>query len=143
MTNAKQSVCCCKKRCFDNKLLLLVIQEFTCPLCAGGFIEELPPNGSHERSRSTSSNDDVEIGDYDNHRLNDRISSLLMTSIGGGHRADDDSDQSSNQDGSSASKYTHHLQSQAHCINKILCIQTLRWSTKTWQKPTWNRDAKF
>lgn len=81
----------------------MIVQEFTCPLCAGGFIEELPPNGTNDRSRSTSSNDDVEIGEFD-HRLNERISSLLMSSIGGGIRSmDDDSDQSSNQDGSSTS----------------------------------------
>lgn len=74
-------------------------------MCAGGFIEELPPNGSNNRSRSTSSNDDVEIpGELDNHRLNERISSLLMSSIGGGLRSmDDDSDQSSTQEGSSTS----------------------------------------
>lgn len=83
-------------------------QEYTCPLCAGGFIEELPPNGSNDRSRSTSSNDDIESGEYDNHRINERISSLLMNSFGGGgvRSMDDDSDQSSNQDGSSASMYS-------------------------------------
>lgn len=89
---------------FITKLMLFRMQEFTCPLCAGGFIEELPPNGTHERSRSTSSNDDVEIGENVNHRLNEQISSFMMSSLGGGLRVDDDSDQSSNQDGSSASK---------------------------------------
>lgn len=83
-------------------------QEFTCPLCASGFIEELPPNNTSARSHSSSSNDDVEIqGDFDNsHRFNERISSLLMSSIDGNLRfADDDSDQSSNQDGSSSSMF--------------------------------------
>lgn len=82
------------------------MQEFTCVLCGAGFIEELPPNGSSDRSRSTSS-DDVEIpGEFENHRLNERISSLLMSSIGGGLRAmDEDSDHSSNQDGSSSSMF--------------------------------------
>lgn len=87
---------------------ILYQQEYTCPLCAGGFIEELPPNGSTDRSRSTSSNDDIEPGEYENHRINERISSLLMNSLGGGglRSMDDDSDQSSNQDGSSASTYS-------------------------------------
>lgn len=97
--------------CFSF-VVCIFFQEYTCPLCAGGFIEELPPNGSSDRSRSTSSNDDVEIpGEFDNHRLNERISSLLMSSIGGGIRAmDDDSDQSSNQDGSTASEWKNLLQ---------------------------------
>ncbi|XP_031621314.1 E3 ubiquitin-protein ligase Iruka [Contarinia nasturtii] len=79
--------------------------EYTCPLCAGGFIEELPSNSSADRSRSSSSNDDADVpGEFNDHRLNERISSLLMSSIGGGFRAmDDDSDQSSNQEGSSSS----------------------------------------
>lgn len=90
-------------------------------MCAGGFIEELPPNGSSDRSRSTSSNDDVEIpGEFDNHRLNERISSLLMSSaIGGGgggglRPMDEDSDQSSTQDGSSASEFHSILFAFAH-----------------------------
>lgn len=85
-------------------ILFAFLQEFTCPLCASGFIEELPPNNTSARSHSSSSNDDVEIqGDFDNHRFNERISSLLMSSIDGNLRfVDDDSDQS-NQDGSSSS----------------------------------------
>lgn len=77
-------------------------------MCGGGFIEELPPNSSTDRGQSTSSSgDDVEMsGEYDNHRLNDRISSLLMSSIGGSLRSfdDDNGDPSSNQDGSTSSK---------------------------------------
>lgn len=95
-----------------------VKQEFTCPLCAGGFIEELPPNSSSSgRSHSTSSNDDVEMtNDFDN-RLSDRISSLLMSSIGGGLRnMDEDSDQSSTQDGSSTGNENRNI----HC-NHQLC----------------------
>lgn len=73
-------------------------------MCAGGFIEELPPNGS-ERGQSTSSGDDVEMsGEYDNHRLNDRISSLLMSSIGGSLRSIDDDNGEPNQDGSTSSE---------------------------------------
>lgn len=72
-------------------------------MCAGGFIEELPPNGS-ERGQSTSSSDDVEMsGEFDNHRLNDRISSLLMSSIGGNFRSFDDDNGEPNQDGSTSS----------------------------------------
>lgn len=73
-------------------------------MCAGGFIEELPPNGS-ERGESTSS--DVEMsGEYDNQRLNDRISSLLMSSIGGSLRSFDDDNGEPHQDGSTSSKLT-------------------------------------
>lgn len=139
MTNAKADALWY----FEISMVLFVFptvheQEYTCPLCAGGFIEELPPNGTHERSRSTSSNDDVEIGEYDNHRLNERISSLLMSSIGGGLRVDDDSE-SSNQDGSSASKWFTSIFDR-HCIN---VIHSRRWPTKTWQRTTCARDAKF
>lgn len=74
-------------------------------MCAGGFIEELPPNGSH--GRNASNNDDVEIpNEIEGHRLNERISSLLMSSgLGGNLRPslNDDSDQT--HDGSSSSKY--------------------------------------
>lgn len=74
-------------------------------MCAGGFIEELPPNGS--QGRNASGNDDVEIpNEIEGHRLNERISSLLMSSgFGGTLRPplDDDSDQT--HDGSSTSKY--------------------------------------
>lgn len=96
------------------------MQEYTCPLCAGGFIEELPPVASSDRSRSSSSNDDADVpGEFNDHRLNERISSLLMSSIGGGFRAmDDDSDQSSNQEGSSSSICYLHLLT-------VYCLKTL------------------
>lgn len=84
----------------------IFFQEYTCPLCAGGFIEELPPNGT--QGRNASSNDDVEIpSEIEGHRLNERISSLLMSSgFGGNHRPslDDEGDQT--HDGSSSSKST-------------------------------------
>lgn len=127
---------------FDNSHNLLnttlCIQEFTCPLCAGGFIEELPPNGSSDRSRSTSS-DDVELpGEFGSHRLNERISSLLMSSLGGGPRAmDEDSDHSSNHDGSSSSKFNFMVAvwlfstPDLHILNdlKSLYLFLNRWPT--------------
>lgn len=87
-------------------IFMIFSQEYTCPLCAGGFIEELPPNGSSERGQSTSSSDDVEMsGEFDNHRMNDRISSLLMSSIGGSLRSFDEDNGESNQDGGASSTF--------------------------------------
>lgn len=68
-------------------------------MCAGGFIEELPPGGESNPS------EDVEMSnDYD-HRLTDQISSLLMSSIANVRPMDEDGDQSSqsNQDGANGS----------------------------------------
>lgn len=126
--------------------LFLFEQEYTCPLCAGGFIEELPPNGSNDRSRSTSSNDDVELGEYDNHRLNERISSLLMSSIGGGLRSmDDDSDQSSNQDGSSASTFLFATHTHSHWHSSVyiwLTVNCNRFLLLGGQRPRRNNRGR-
>lgn len=74
-------------------------------MCAGGFIEELPPNGSYDRSRNAGNSDDTEMpGEFEG-RLNERISSFLMSGLGGNHRSmDDDSEVTSTHDGSSTSK---------------------------------------
>lgn len=75
-------------------------------MCASGFIEELPPNSSRQ-SRSTSVTDDMESSnDSDPRQINERISSILMSSLGGsggGHvrfLLDDDP----GQEGSTSSK---------------------------------------
>lgn len=69
--------------------------DYTCPLCAGGFIEELPPlasggsfNSDLEASTSsgsvidenqTSSSTDLPRSDSPNSRMNDLVATLLMT----------------------------------------------------------------
>lgn len=104
-------------------------------MCAGGFIEELPPNGTNERGQSTSSSDDVEMAnDYDSQRLNDRISSLFMSSIGGLRSNDEENgDASSNQDGSTSSKwhicFFFGLNSLHDCNNDYFVIFCFRRPT--------------
>lgn len=79
------------------------LQEFTCPLCAGGFIEELPPNGSYDRSRNAANNDDVEIPGEFGEQMNERISSFLMSSGMGNLRSmDEDGEVTSTHDGPSS-----------------------------------------
>lgn len=81
--------------------ILIGFQEYTCPLCAGGFIEELPP-----AAEQPNISEDIEMGnDYDT-RLTEHISSLLMNSLADVRPMDDDSDQSSTQDGGSGSTST-------------------------------------
>lgn len=73
---------------------MLLLQEFTCPLCAGGFIEELPPA---TEQTTNNSNDDVEMAGSNDNRYD--ISTLIMNSLTGIRPMDYDSDQST-QDGS-------------------------------------------
>ncbi|GAB0092773.1 E3 ubiquitin-protein ligase Iruka [Sergentomyia squamirostris] len=63
-----------------------VSTDFTCPLCSGGFIEELPSAVAAE----TSGADDVEMSESDanafpdlNHRFNDELLSTLFMSMTG------------------------------------------------------------
>ncbi|XP_055695257.1 E3 ubiquitin-protein ligase Iruka [Lutzomyia longipalpis] len=63
-----------------------ISSDFTCPLCSGGFIEELPAAAAAEPSNA----DDVEMSESDanvfpdlNHRLNDELLSTLFMSMTG------------------------------------------------------------
>ncbi|XP_055848411.1 E3 ubiquitin-protein ligase Iruka [Episyrphus balteatus] len=68
--------------------------DYTCPLCAGGFIEELPPltpvGGNSDTAAASSSstttgdnqsssNNDPPRSDSPNSRMNDLVATLLMT----------------------------------------------------------------
>lgn len=70
-------------------------------MCAKGFVEELPPSGDQ-----SNMGDDIEMGNDLDSRLTEHISSLLMNSLADVRPMDDDSDQSSTQDGGSSSTST-------------------------------------
>lgn len=86
-------------------IVAVSFQEYTCPLCASGFIEELPPN-SQRQNRSTSVSDDMESSnDSDPRQLNERLSSILMSSLGGAQVQFLVDDDPSNQEGSTSSEW--------------------------------------
>lgn len=83
-------------------------QEFTCPICDGGFIEELPPNSATAESEDVEMTSEPSYSDLSN-RLTDQIS-MLMSTIGGGtgERAmDEDGDGSVASEGAGGSDNTN------------------------------------